>query len=81
MANSRILSIVKYNMINRGYGKMHNPETKKVIHVSNSGSTRKLALIADEDKRTLRATVEVLIEQEWERRHPEAVEAKTGVQE
>lgn len=60
---------------------MHNPETKKVIHVSNSGLTRKLALIADEDKRTLRATVEVLIEQEWERRHPEAVEAKTGVQE
>lgn len=37
--------------------------------------------MAKEDLRTVGNEIAFLIRQEWERRHPEAVEAKTGVQE
>lgn len=49
---------------------MGTAKIRKAIRISNAASMNRLIRIARADKRSYRATVEILIDQEYERRHP-----------
>ena len=55
---------------------METAKIRKAIRISNAASMNRLIRIAKADKRSYRATVEILIDREYERRYPTDVETR-----